>query len=84
MTPTPTPRSAPRVLASPIRFIVDVGANGFNAYRVGGDGLELFAASSSLTTFCKVMSDILELGSPGVPRVEFKVVESGSEEPCTT
>lgn len=46
-------------LANLTRFVIDVGANGFNAYKRDEDGsLELFAASSSMSTYIKVMETI--------------------------
>lgn len=84
MTPASLP--AKRTLIRPVGFVIDVGANGFNAYRVIGDGrLELFAASGSITTLCRVMSDIVFAGTGN--RVEFKMAGEGrkeQEEPCTT
>lgn len=81
MTPATPP--AKRTLIRPIGFVIDVGANGFNAYRVMGDGhLELFAASGSITTLCRVMSDIVFAGTGN--RVEFKLDAPEREFDCST
>jgi hypothetical protein len=54
-----------RTLAKPVRFIIDVGTDGFNAYRQSEDGsLEIFAASSSMSTFLKVMETIAKVHHP--------------------
>ena len=48
-----------RTLDKPVRFMIDVGTDGFNAYRQTEDGsLDLFAASSAMSTFLKVMETI--------------------------
>ena len=68
-----------RTLRNQKTFIMEIGEDGFNAYIVkeGGER-ELFAASSSMSTWLKVMGNIVELGSG--QHVEFQVVPK--EEPC--
>jgi hypothetical protein len=68
-----------RTLRNQKTFIMEIGEDGFNAYIVkeGGER-ELFAASSSMSTWLKVMGNIVELGSG--QHIEFQVVPK--EEPC--
>jgi hypothetical protein len=54
-----------KTLSNRVRFVIDVGTNGFNAWRQYDDGcLELFAASSSMSTFLKVMETIANWHDP--------------------
>jgi hypothetical protein len=54
-----------KTLNNPVRFVIDVGANGFNAFRQYQDGcVELVAASSSMSTFLKVMETIANWHEP--------------------
>lgn len=54
-----------KTLNDPVRFVIDAGSDGFNAYRQLEDGtLELFAASSSMSTFLKVMETIANWHDP--------------------
>jgi hypothetical protein len=68
-----------RTLRNQKTFIMEIGEDGFNAYivREGGER-ELFAASSSMSTWLKVMGNIVGLGSGQA--VEFDVKVKG--EPC--
>jgi len=48
-----------RTLVSSKLFVIEAGANGFKAYVLGAeDDCDLFAASSSMSTFIKVMETI--------------------------
>ena len=54
-----------RTLDKPVRFIIDVGTDGFNAYRQSADGsLDIFAVSSAMSTFVKVMETIANTHHP--------------------
>jgi hypothetical protein len=66
-----------RTLDKPVRFILDVGTDGFNAYRLAGDGSsEIIAASSSMSTFVKVMEQIANVHQPeGDERIRFGCAE---------
>jgi hypothetical protein len=62
-----------RSLTSPKTFILEVGTDGFNAYAVDAAGVRrLFAASSSTSTFLKVMEQIVN--SSGSAPMRFAVV----------
>ena len=65
-----------KTLANPKRFIIEVGENGFNAYLDHGDGnVEPFAASSSMSTYMRMMKDIIvwsSLDKTGNFHFEFK------------
>jgi len=50
---------SPRLVANPRWFVFEVGTDGFNAYEQKPDGLHVFAASSSASTFMKI-SDAME------------------------
>lgn len=58
----------PRSLTFAKTFVLEVGKDGFNAYAVGADGSrELFAASSAMSTFLKVMEQIANSNGNGAP-----------------
>jgi hypothetical protein len=63
-----------RTLDSPRRFVIDVGKDGFNAYEQVGEELQLFAASSSTSTFVKVVQQIYASNGN---TVTLKLVEEG-------
>lgn len=70
-----------RTLTDPITFVIEVGSDGFNAYRSENPASclpgTLFAASSAMSTFVKVMEQIA--GSHGY-KIHFQVtpeLESG-------
>jgi hypothetical protein len=68
-----------RLLKNRKVFVIEIGEDGFNAYAITslmGDKV-LFAASSSMSTFLKVMGDMVRLGSG--KDVEFQVVVKGGE-----
>ena len=69
-----------RTLDKPARFMIDVGTDGFNAYRQAEDGsLDLFAASSAMSTFLKVMETIAGWHQPELG-IHFAIIE-GEEKP---
>jgi hypothetical protein len=66
-----------RVLKDPKRFIIDVGKDGFNGYLQCGRRLELVAASSAMSTYMRMMQDMIKRGTG--TRVVFRVYERDSE-----
>jgi hypothetical protein len=66
-----------RLLKDPKRFIVDVGKDGFNGYLQRGGRLELVAASSVMSTYARMMQDMIKLGTGAT--VLFRVNEEGSD-----
>ena len=52
-----------RTLKNPKTFRIEVGEDGFNAYLVKDTGEELFAASSSMSTWLRMMADMLKAGT---------------------
>lgn len=63
------PNARPRTLTNPKTFVIEVGSDGFNAFlfrdqekamsALRKEDLELFAASSSVSTFLRVAETIL-------------------------
>jgi len=58
------------------RFLLDVGPHGFRAYN-GQDNWDLFASSSSMLTFTRMMSDIVRVGCGH--KIEFQTTTKENE-----
>ena len=66
-----------RQLTNPATFILEVGTDGFNAYAVEPDGSrQIFAASSSMSTFIRAMEQIANTHTTGDQKIlRFSVLE---------
>lgn len=55
------PMSFPaRALKNPKRFIIDMGEDGFNGYLQRAGRLELVAASSAMSTYARMMQEMVK------------------------
>jgi hypothetical protein len=67
-----------RVLKDWKRFVIDVGEDGFNGYLKCAGRLELVAAGSAISTYTRMMQDMIKLATGTT--VVFQVNERESEE----
>jgi hypothetical protein len=60
--------------AEATRIILDISPTGFEGYKLDNEQWLLFASSSSMSTFLRMMSDFIKLGNGN--DVEFQVVHN--------
>ena len=61
-----------RTLTHPKTFVLEIGADGFNGYVINAVGqVELFVASSSMSSFTRMMGDMVKLGNGNAAKFEY-------------